>query len=461
MAKRKKRVAASKRNKKAVLARAEKRRRKLAALAAAATVGAVEREEPDTAELTEAPDCSEESISEAAPACTERESEAEKKTRRTMRKNPLGSIKHGYGASFVSQRESARIVDRAENHGEQDMDFQRIDALDVLTDADYRMLEGNDALRFSRFSEKRDRYADIENLPDFTSIVSKDEIREEYKNILKNDISATLLRFEYRSTLLKDEIGASARSFLKRAYGTDERDVSLGGRRVRRVKRKAHGALKYEKLDNSRYYGALLDAYDRLAAPSAEDKVELNALVTELYELIARRDEVNRRLIALYGAYGTGHTLGKRDAANIKAQRRECRKYERLYHKIIEAKIELRSRDKLLGLMDEQVKRAGDIAECKYALSRGHLGQVDHLAVKRRLRSMVAEYKKMRVEIDHKARKLIRQAYNRRSANIAALFGWIGFALVLVLACVVAWNWDAFVALAKRCASAVLAYFGR
>ncbi len=504
MAKRKKNSNVGKQRRKAILARAAKRKRRKAkslATHGATVPSAVEPKAEHTSPKLP-PDKAD--AAEPTPVSSNRE-------RRTPRRkaSPLGTIKHEYTRSFVSKRESPRTdrtaapLSREGAYGSTDFrseaaliyadycgDGERtvfdnpyltsglpmIDpdigaciiedpnmgsdveaAIARQIEFDRKITEGNDALRFTRLSDARDRYADINSLPDFTSVIKKSDIRDEARRIIKNDTDATLLRFEYKSSLLKKELSLSSRLLVNRAYGTDGRDAGRVKRRARRLGRKARYALKYEKQDNSRYYGALLDAYGKLTSDSVHDKSRMNALVTELYELIARRDAVNRRLIALYsGGAKRGIGVGKREAVRLAAVQREQRRYEKLYNDVLEARIELGARDRLLSDIDKQTARAGEIAECKYALSHTALGRSERRSLKRFLRARREDYKRMRVEIGHKAGVLIRKAKNRRWANIAAIFGWVAFGIILLLVGIVWWNWDAIWAFLSQRASELM-----
>ena len=352
-------------------------------------------------------------------------------------------------------------------------------AREVMYDKD--RAAGNEALRYSKFKKddkkkslktpeseleehldkkasKKAKNTDMPTEPvaaaptallEFTEQVKKRELKLAAKDGSRNDIDALALRYEYKNAEYKHDLEEAALSFVKRANRSNEHNDVRAASGAKLLKRKSREAAKYEKRDNERYYGMLLAVSGLKKLPRRANKQKVNALLAELYELLIRRDEVNRRLVALYSGAEGKRTVGvvKRDLVNLKARRKEYKKQEKLYQSIMDARIELRARDSFLAEIDKQVARAGEIAESKYALSHGKIPPKERKEIKRFLKTQTAEYKRARVELVHKAQKLIKKARKRHSANTAAMVGWIVLLMLLAIAGVIVWQWDAIASL--------------
>jgi len=352
-------------------------------------------------------------------------------------------------------------------------------AREVMYDKD--RAAGNEALRYSKFKKddkkksvktpesefeehldkkasKKVKNTDMPTEPvaaaptallEFTEQVKKRELKLAAKDGSRNDVDALALRYEYKNAEYKHDLEEAALSFVKRANRSNEHNDVRAASGAKLLKRKSREAAKYEKRDNERYYGMLLAVSGLKKLPRRANKQKVNALLAELYELLIRRDEVNRRLVALYSGAEGKRTVGvvKRDLVNLKARRKEYKKQEKLYQSIMDARIELRARDSFLTEIDKQVARAGEIAESKYALSHGKIPPKERKEIKRFLKTQTAEYKRARVELVHKAQKLIKKARKRHSANTAAMVGWIVLLMILAIAGVIVWQWDAIASL--------------
>lgn len=354
---------------------------------------------------------------------------------------------------------------------------------------------GNEALRYSKFKKdadkKSDKTAEQEfeehldkkaskkakntDMPtehvgaaptaflEFAEQVKKRELKLAAREGSRNDIDALTLRYEYKNAEYKHDLEEASLSFLKRANRSNEHNDVRAASGAKLLKRRSREAVKYEKRDNERYYGMLLAVSGLKKLPRRANKQKVNALLAELYELLIRRDEVNRRLVALYSGAEGKRTVGvvKRDLVNLKARRKEYKKQEKLYQSIMDARIELRARDAFLAEVDKQVARAGEIAESKYALSHGKIPPKERKEIKRFLKTQTAEYKRARVELAHKAQKLIKKARKRHSANTAAMVGWIVLLMLLAIAGVVVWQWDAIASLVAEYVPALGGLLGK
>lgn len=246
---------------------------------------------------------------------------------------------------------------------------------------------------------------------------------------------------------LREQVSEMA--FSKRS-GKERRDGAKASQELKRMRRRHPLALKYERLDNERYYSFVLADIARMKVPRSADMPRLVELREKLIRLLRKRDELNARLIALYsGRDGKKRSTGAagRGTANADAMHKERGRLAKLYGRIRRMRIDADERKLLAGLMDEQVSLAGEIAECEYVLRHEKpKGRARKFAA-RQLSEAKRRYKTTKKGIEKITNAAFSSAKNKRSRKRAAVAGWIGLLLIAAIVATVFWQWDNIIAL--------------
>ena len=260
------------------------------------------------------------------------------------------------------------------------------------------------------------------------------------KRATERDVLLVGLRSEYALSVLE-----SKRDILVRSYGLDKRKM-LGSirtieKKIEKIKRKTGRAVKLERENNSRYY--LLSAID----PETEKlkkgarRERLDALRSRLEVLLAEREGVNDRLIALYG--GSDSSLKRsqivRKAANVRRKSATSiyKRQRKIAKKIDKYRVPTYMKERAYDLLNQKTQAVATAEECHYKLR--HLKPIGR--AKRELvleiRKAKALIKRLDKDIRYMLRKLRRnQERYEDNKEWAAV---IAFVLFISLLGVAAW----------------------
>ncbi len=198
------------------------------------------------------------------------------------------------------------------------------------------------------------------------------ERREAVKNAIERDILLIGLRSDYR--LSEYEI---QRDMLANSFGNDrerrERKIREYDKLLAAERGKLKRATKLEREDNVRYYMLLMDD-GKIASKRRSRTDRLNALKMRLEVLLSEREELNERLIALYGGSSKKAVAGKinRKAASVRRKRAKStyKKHKKLARMIERMRVPLDMKDKAFGLLNKKIECAAVIEENTYKLKR-------------------------------------------------------------------------------------------
>ena len=203
---------------------------------------------------------------------------------------------------------------------------------------------------------------------------------------------------------------------------------------LKHIKRNVKRALKYERLDNERYYRLIKDdaLLDKL--PKGADPEQIKDLTEKLIRLLQRRDSLNRRLMELY--LGSGKSVFKkgvkgRDAAELKGRRKEFKRQKPLEQQIIRRRVPAEGRRKLHELMDDRIALCGSLCSIEYILKKeGPTGKARR-AFKKERRRIKGALKDNAFDIKRYSKKIFRKAEDKQLARKSAALG----VFVLLLLC--------------------------
>lgn len=193
------------------------------------------------------------------------------------------------------------------------------------------------------------------------------------KRATERDVLLVGLRSEYALSVLE-----AKRDILVRSYGLDKRKM-LGSirtieRKIEKIKRRTGRAVKLERENNSRYY--LLPAID----PETEKlkkgarRERLDALRSRLDVLLAEREGVNDRLIALYGGSDKGLKKSKisRKAANVRRKSATAiyKRQSKIAKRIDRYRVPAYMKERAYELLNQKTQAVATAEECHYKLRR-------------------------------------------------------------------------------------------
>ena len=146
-------------------------------------------------------------------------------------------------------------------------------------------------------------------------------------------------------------------------------------RKLKGMKARVAAALKYERLDNERYYSVVATDFDRVELPASADRTDLVAMREEVMRLLDIRDDINVQLIELYtgsdnGAKGDLDNIKRRTKVVLKARKRAHAKYNKFYKMLSKHRVTRNEKMRIFDKMDEFVELKGELAKLKYILRK-------------------------------------------------------------------------------------------
>ena len=187
------------------------------------------------------------------------------------------------------------------------------------------------------------------------------------------DLKMIEARVEYDYTALELEVNKFAQDFSGEFKGKKEkRWFRQSKNKLKTFKAKLASALKYEKLDNERYYSVVATDFARAELPDKADRDELIAMREELMRLLDIRDEINGELIELYtGSDGANKSNIKgRAKVTLKARKRAHVSFIRYFRVLNKRRVTRNEKMRIFDKMDEIVELKGDIAKIRYILRK-------------------------------------------------------------------------------------------
>ncbi|MBO7304209.1 MAG: hypothetical protein J6V09_03220 [Clostridia bacterium] len=193
------------------------------------------------------------------------------------------------------------------------------------------------------------------------------------KRATERDVLLVGLRNEYRIAYLEGE-----RDILNNSYSADgkrrSKELASVSAKISKLKRSASRAMAIERDDNARYY--MLFAMDAESEKNKKNarRDKLDALKLRLEVLLNEREDINERLIALYG--GTDRNLKKvkidRKATRVRKKHAKYmyRKQRNVAAKIDSFKAPIDIKEKAFELLNKKTRSVAVIEESYYKLKK-------------------------------------------------------------------------------------------
>ena len=204
------------------------------------------------------------------------------------------------------------------------------------------------------------------------SYFNKNHLSELARSQAKTDVQMIEARVEAEHMALQLEVSKFEQDFSGEFRSKKEKRWFRESKdKLKHVKLKLASAVKYEKLDNERYYSVVGTDFDRAVLPAQADRAELVAMREELMRLLDIRDEINGELIELYTGSEDGRANVKgRAKVTLRARKRAHRGFVRYFRVLNKRRATKNEKMRIFDKMDEVVELKGDIARISYILRK-------------------------------------------------------------------------------------------
>ena len=223
--------------------------------------------------------------------------------------------------------------------------------------------EGVKLSKSRRRTPKKERFSnfDKKNL----TTLAREQCNTDNK-MIEARVRAEYTELELEVSMVEHEFSGEYRSKKEKRWLRNSKE------KLKHLKTKIATALKYEKLDNERYYSVVATDFDRVELPAKSDRDELIAMREELMRLLDIRDDINAELLELYSGkeHGMRGSLKGRAKATLRARRWAHARLNRYYKVINKHRVTRNEKLRIFDKMDEVVELKGDIARANYILRK-------------------------------------------------------------------------------------------
>ena len=260
-----------------------------------------------------------------------------------------------------------------------------------------------------------------------------------------NDLSLIENRYKFETALLEGEKEIMAYKFAKNSIADDKRKAYIK-KKLKSLNKEKTKAMKYETIDNERYYRVL--STDTNLAPYSDNlakKKRVNSVIYEVGELLKKRDELNSKLNAIYSGplgdiAGAGESDKWRDV-KVSAAKRHARKLRgkanALKHSV-PGFGEQKAKQVFVfnSLLDAKVEALATIDLCKYRLKSEKNKLSDKAQIKKDMREARNTIKLIDKEIKERRAMILGDHYGTDGSSdftaiialaIIACIGGLGF----------------------------------
>jgi len=258
----------------------------------------------------------------------------------------------------------------------------------------------------------------------------------------ERDVMMLRARFDYDIAKLEAE-----RDIKKHSFGMKpsdrRREVRQIEKRIKKIKSNIRRAEKLEREDNERYYALITQSKEDEKVRRRARRERLDAYHCRLEVLVAEREEINNRLLALYGnPEGTKKGQKKGTERKINNVRRRYaqmiyRQQSRIAKRLEKIHAPVDMKEKVYDLMNKKVEGVAVIEASRYKLR--------HLKLRGKARAeIVREMKAARASvrrIDKDVKYLMKRAerHNTLYKQDQAWIAWVVGAVIVLLVIGLTW----------------------
>ena len=261
-----------------------------------------------------------------------------------------------------------------------------------------------------------------------------------------NDLSLIDNRYKFETALLEGEQEIMEYKFAKNSIANDKRKAYIK-KKLKSLNKEKAKAMKYEGMDNDRYYRVLLtDTNLASYSDNNSKKKRVNSIIYEVGDLLKKRDELNSKLNAIYsGPLGDIEGAGESDKwrdVKVNAAKRHARKLKSKADSLknsVPGFGEKKAREVFTfnSLLDAKVEALATIDLCKYRLNNEKNNLFDKAQIKKDMREARNKIKLIDREIKDRRKMILDDHYGPDASNdfvaiialgVIAVVGGIAFA---------------------------------
>ena len=210
--------------------------------------------------------------------------------------------------------------------------------------------------------------------------------------------------------------------------------------KLKNLRLKIATALKYEKLDNERYYSVVATDFERVELPAKADREELVGMREELMRLLDIRDDINAQLLELYTGKENGmrgSTKGRAKAV-LRARKWAHARLTRYYRVLNKHRVTRNEKMRIFDKMDEVVDLKGQLARANYILRKERpVGKVKREYLKER-KIAKRDIRILKKSIERSTVRALMKARKREKQERAMVLAYSIFVLLgLFVACMI------------------------
>ncbi|MBQ7344209.1 MAG: hypothetical protein IJW53_05555 [Clostridia bacterium] len=265
------------------------------------------------------------------------------------------------------------------------------------------------------------------------SYFDKKKLSELSRSQCKVDNKMIEARVQSEYTALKLEVARVEQEFSGEYRTRKEKHWLRDSRaKLKNLKSRIASALKYEKLDNERYYSVVATDFERVDLPAKADREELVAMREELMRLLDIRDEINTQLLELYTGTENGmrgSTKG-RAKATLRARKWAHAKLMRYFRVLNKHRVTRNEKMRIFDKMDEVVDLKGQLARANYILRKERpVGKVKREYLKER-KIAKRDIRILKKSIERSTVRALIKARKREKQERAMVIAYSIFALI-------------------------------
>ena len=249
-------------------------------------------------------------------------------------------------------------------------------------------------------------------------------------------------RVEYDFIALELEVAKVEQEFSgEYSSKKEKRWLRDSKKKLKNLNHRMDSALRYEKLDNERYYSVVATDFDKVDLPAKADREALIGMREELMRLLDIRDEINTQLVELYTGSENGAKISNikgRAKAVLKARKRAHNKFRRYYALLNKHRVTRNEKMRIFDKMDEIVDLKGQIAKCNYILRKERpVGKVRRECIKDKKRAK-RDVRIIKKSIERSMAKVLKKARRRERRIRAMMMAYIILAILGIVGLVIA-----------------------
>jgi len=261
----------------------------------------------------------------------------------------------------------------------------------------------------------------------------KKKLSELSRSQCKVDNKMIEARVQAEYTALQLEVSRVEQEFSGEYRTRKEKNWLRNSRaKLKNLKARIASALKYEKLDNERYYSVVATDFERVDLPAKADREELVAMREELMRLLDIRDDINTQLLELYTGTENGmrgSTKG-RAKATLRARKWAHAKLMRYFRVLNKHRVTRNEKMRIFDKMDEVVDLKGQLARANYILRKERpVGKVKREYLKER-KIAKRDIRILKKSIERSTVRALIKARKREKQERAMVLAYSIFALI-------------------------------